>query len=182
MAEDKKDYTGLVNPPDEAKDTLAKHPSAQKDREYDLTKALLEAADFKNDDESITPIEIQRNGKYLFTFHITPISDSETRVARRNATTFMPNPNNRKLPKIEKDFNSAEFHSWLIYLATTDEDKDKIWNNPAIKEKFGLMRPVEAIDKLLRVGEKLAVVDTIMDISGMESDDEDISPEEYAKN
>lgn len=182
MTEEMKDYTGLLEMPGEEKEVIEKQPALQKSREYDLTTALLKAANFKNDKDSITEIEIQRNGEFMFSIHITPISDSDSRTARRKATTFMPNPHNRKLPPIEKDFNSAEFHSWIIYLATTEEDKQQIWNNPALKEQYNLVRPVESIDLLLQVGEKTAIVDKILEISGLESDPDEVSEEEYAKN
>lgn len=173
--EEKKDLTGLKDTP------IAEQGYNAKDSEYNLTTALLEAADFRNDEDSITPIEIRRNGKYLFTFNIHPISDSDARRARKKATKYMPNPNGRKLPPIEKEFDSALFHSHLIYMATIEEDQQKIWNNTAVKQKHEIMDPVDSIDVLLKVGEKLEVVDAIMDISGMGGED-DASIEEYAKN
>ena len=61
--EEKKDLTGL-------KDTsVAEKGYSAKDSEYNLTTALLEAADFRNDEDSITPIEIRRNGKACHTIH-----------------------------------------------------------------------------------------------------------------
>ncbi len=168
----KKDLTGLEN--SEAIGTNAK------DTGYDLTKALLAAAEFRTSEEAIKEIDICRNGVHYFTFHVHPISDKEARAARKAATKFMPNPNNRKLPPIEKEFDSAKFHSLLIYSATTAEDQEKIWNNPQVKDKYDILEPAEMVDLLLSVGEKLEIVDLIMDISGMEEND--ATPEEYAKN
>ena len=169
---EKKSVTGL--------DT-AKNP---KETEYDLVTALLEAAEFKTSDDQITEVEIKRAGKYLFTVHIHPVSEVDTRTARKKATIYMPNPNNKKMPPIEKDFDVAKFNSWLIYLATTEEDQQKIWGNPAIMQAKGLMQPWESIDALLTFGEKRKLADTVMEISGMDDeDDEEITDEEdYAKN
>ena len=156
----------------------------RKEAEYDLVTALLESADFKTADDNITEVEIKRSGKFLFSVHIHPLSDPDARFARKKATIYMPNPNGKKLPPIEKDFNSAKFSSWLIYLATTDEDQQKIWNNKAIMQKFNLMEPWESIDVLLTMGEKRKLVDLVTNISGMDDDEDEeiVDTEEYAKN
>lgn len=157
----------------------------RKETEYDLVSALLEAADFKTDENNITEVEIRRAGKYLFTVHIHPISDPDARFARKKATIYMPNPNGKKLPPIEKDFNNSKFGSWLIYLATTEEDQAKIWGNPQVMAKKGLMEPWETVDALLNLGEKRSLLDKVTSISGMDDDEEGeeiLDQEEYAKN
>lgn len=153
-----------------------------KEAEYNLVAALMEAANYREDKDLITEVDIKRGGKYLFTVHIRPIGDDEARTARKKATSYMPNPTNRKLPKIEKDFNNSLFNSLIIYYATTDEDKEKIWGNKAIMDKFGLIEPYESIDTLLTIGEKTALADTVVDISGMDIEEEEVSVEEYTKN
>lgn len=145
----------------------------RKEAEMDLVTSLLTAADFKNAEDQITEVEIKRAGKYLFSVHIHPISDPDARFARKKATIYMPNPVNKKLAPVEKDFNNAKFSSWLIYLATTEEDQQRIWNNPAIMQKFGLMEPWESIDVLLTMGEKRALVEQVTKISGLDDDDDD---------
>lgn len=154
----------------------------RKEAEYDLVKALLESADYKDAEDHITEAEIKRNGKFLFSVHLHPISEPDARLARKKATLYMPNPNNKKLPPVEKELDTAKFNSWLIYLATTEEDQNKIWGNPAIMQKFGLAQPYESIDVLLTLGEKHKLADLVTDISGMGDDDETMDEEEYAKN
>lgn len=154
----------------------------RKEAEYDLVKALLESADYKDAEESITEAEIKRSGKYLFTVHLHPISEPDARFARKKATTYMPNPQNKKLPPIEREFDTSKFNSWLIYLATTEEDQQKIWGNPVIMQKFGLAQPFESIDVLLTLGEKHRLADLVTDISGMNDDEETVDEEEFSKN
>ena len=156
--------------------------SDRKEAEFDLVKNLLTAAEFKTDKENITEVEIRRNSAYLFTVHVHPLSDSDIRQCRKKATTYMPNPQGKKLPPIEREFNGTRFNSWLIYLATTEDDQEKIWGNPALKQRYGLALPFESVDILLTVGEKKKLVDTILEISGMdeESDEEEVTLEEYA--
>lgn len=163
--------------------------SNRKEAEYDLLTALLDAADYKNTE--ITEVEMRRGGKYLFTVHLHPLNEEDSAFARKKATTYMPNPNNRKMPPIEKEFSSSKFNSWLIYLATVEADQEKIWGNAAFMQKHGLTLPVESIDKLLTYGEKQDLVETVSKISGLfddefdssnEEDEDKVSEEEYVKN
>lgn len=170
MAEEKELVTGLEN------------AENRKDAEYDLVKALLESADYKTAEENITEAEIKRAGKFMFSVRLHPISEPDARMARKKATSYMPNPNNKKLPPVEKEFDTAKFNSWLIYLATTEEDQQKIWGNPAIMQKFGLAQPYESIDVLLTLGEKQRLADLVTEISGLNDDGETIDEEEFAKN
>jgi hypothetical protein len=155
----------------------------RKEAERDLVTSLLEAAEFKTSEDNITEADIKRNGKVLFSVHLHPISEPDARFARKKATNYMPNPNNKKLPPVEKDLNSAVFSSWLIYLATTEEDQKKIWGNPSIMQKFDLKEPVASIDILLTYGEKQKLADLVGTISGFDDDDDEtMSEEDYAKN
>lgn len=169
--EEKKDLTGLET------------ATNRKDAEYDLTEALLKAAEFRNSDDAVTAVDIKRGKKIAFTVRVRPISDNEARLARKKATTLMDNPQGKKFPKIEKSFDSTKFNSHLIYTATVEEDKKKIWGNTKLMDKFDILDPVDSIDVLLSVGEKLELVDVIMDISGMnKGGDDEATDEEYAKN
>lgn len=154
----------------------------RKEAEYDLVKSLLTAMDYQNDEENITEAEIKRNGKYLFSVHLHPISDEQIRIARKKATVYIPNPNGKRLPPIEKDVNNVKLKSMVIYLATTEEDQRKIWGNQAVMEKAGLMEAYESIDVLLRAGEKSKLFDLVLEISGLEDEEEEMDEEEYAKN
>lgn len=153
-----------------------------KDAEYDLVAALMEAANFRADEDLITTVDICRGGRFLFSVNIHPIGDDEVKVARKRATTMMPNPQNRKLPKIEKEFNANLFNSLIIYAATTDEDKKNIWGNRAIMDKYNLVEPHDSINVLLTVGEKSALTDKVIEISGMDPEDDEVTNEEYVKN
>lgn len=162
--------------------TGLENASDVKEAEYDLVSALLEAASFRESEDLITIAEIKRAGKFLFEVHLHPLGDPEVKALRKRATTMMNNPQNRKLPKIEKEFNSALFNSLIIYAATTEEDKKNIWGNKAIMEKFNLVEPHESIDYLLTVGEKTEISNLVVEISGMNDEEEEVSAEEYVKN
>ena len=153
----------------------------KKEKEYDLVASLLKAADYRNDEDLITTAEIRRNGKFLFEVNLHPIGDEEAKKIRRKATSYMPNPTNKKLPPIEKDFNSGLFNALIIYHGTTEEDKKRIWGNKEIMDKFNLIEPHESIDVLLTVGEKNKLSDLVIEISGW-NEETDKDEEEYVKN
>ena len=116
-------------------------------------------------EQNITEVEIKRAGNHILTVHIHPISDPDIRAARKKATRYMPNPNGKKLPPVEQYFDNARFGSWVIYLATTEEDQKKIWGDPAIMESFDLLHPSQSIDVILTLGEKCKLMEVIYKIS-----------------
>lgn len=158
--------------------------SNRKEAEYDLVTSLLSAMDYQSDEENITEAEIVRHKQFYFSVHLHPISDNQIRTARKKATVYMANPNGKKLPPIEKEVNSSKLKSWVIYLATTDEDQEKIWGNKDVKAKAGLMENWESIDVLLTAGEKSRLFDLVLQISGLDDDleSEEMDDEEYSKN
>ena len=145
----------------------------RKEAEYDLVTALLEAADYKNSEDEITEVTIARNGKFLFKVRIHPISDSDVKKAQKEAGEYKPNPTNKKLGRVKIDQDNAKLASWLIYLATTEEDQEKIWGNKQVMSKYGLMENWECIDTLLKKGEKDNLLEQVFDISDMNDDDDD---------
>lgn len=161
MANEKQNVTGL--------DTAAD----RKEAEYDLVTALLAAADYKNSDDEITEVDIRRRGVFLFTVHIHPVSDSDVKYAQKRAGVYKPNPTNKKLGQIKVDQDNAKLASWLIYLATTDEDQEKIWGNKQVMSKYGLMENWESVDILLKKGEKDSLLEQVFEISGMNDEDEE---------
>ena len=145
----------------------------RKEAEYDLVTALLEAAAYKTDEENITEVTIARNGKFLFVVRIHPLSDSDIKIAQKKAGVYKPNPTNKKLGQIKVDQDNAKLASWMIYLATTEEDQEKIWGNKQVMGKYGLMENWECVDTLLKKGEKDKLLEQVFEISGMNDDDDE---------
>ena len=150
----------------------------RKEAEYDLVKSLLAAADYKNSDDEITEVEICRRGVFRFAVHIHPISDADVKFAQKKAGIYKPNPTNKKLGLIKVDQDNAKLASWMIYLATTDEDQEKIWGNKQVMSAYGLMENWESIDTLLKKGEKDNLLEEVLKISGMNDEEEDAEGEE----
>ena len=149
--------------------------TVNKQEKYDLVTSLLKAAEFKNDEDFIKEVSIKRNNVYYFTVRIHPISDQEISFARKKGTI--------KKKKGESELDSSIFNSWLIYLATVEEDRKEIWGNREFKNKYGLAANYESIDILLTAGEKADLVLLVYEISGMNDDQNTLEdPEEEAKN
>ena len=154
-----------------------------KENEFDLVQGLLAAADFRNDDDLQTEIEIKRNGKSFFSFKIRPLSEDELLDARRKAVVKMANPNNPKLPPIEKEMKLEEFTAWKIYFATVD--RKKVWENHEVMQKleaarYPILRAIDVSNTVLMAGEKDAIDNKIDRISGFYHAEESL--EDYAKN
>lgn len=150
--------------------------------EEDLISGLLAAADYADDESIQKEIAIRRNGKEMFRFHIRPLGEPELQRIRKQSTPYYPNPEGKRLPKIEGDIRYGEFKSSKIYAATVDADKEKLWDNPKVKSGLAakghdIIESWEIIDAVLMAGEKNQISDVIDDISGY-----DMDLTEYAKN
>lgn len=148
----------------------------------EMIRGLLAAADFAEDKDMQKLINIKRAGKLFFSFHIRPLSESELLKIRKQSTKMIPNPANRKLPKVEGELDLGAFRSRKIYAATTAEDKAKLWDNPAVKQGLNakdksVIETWEIVDKCLLAGEKDAISDEIDNLSGYNTD-----LMEYSKN
>jgi len=143
--------------------------------EDELLRGLIEAGTEKDSEASYERIQIRRNGKLKFEFRIRPISEDESLACHDHATRFAPRK--RGQPKREIETNMSKFRSWLIFTATVDEDRAKLWDNKQAQQTFNVLQGVDLIDCVLLSGEKDRIIDRINEISGY--DDE---ADETAKN
>lgn len=143
--------------------------------ENDILKGLLAAANFKTEEDNIHPIDIARNGVVLFTFRIRPLSEEEYHTCREKNTKYV---RNKQLGiKFPENTDSVRYRSALIYQATVDEDREKIWNNKDAWKELNVLNGIDLIDKTLLAGEKDAVLEIVDKISGYTA-----TTEEVAKN
>lgn len=147
--------------------------SNRKEMERDLLTSLFAAADYKKADDNIKEVRVERNGVYFFTLHLHPLSDADITFANKKATIYKDHPQGKKYGKIEVGYDKSIFKSWVIYLATTEEDQKKIWGNKEFMAHFNLQQPWESIDQMLTVGDKNKLVEVITDISGLEDDEDE---------
>lgn len=149
--------------------------------ETDILRGLLEAA--TDAAEIQQTIEIARRGKVYFRFRIHPLTEAEYNACRDKATKYKKN---RRLGgiKMPEEQDNSRYRSLLIYEATVDEDRAKIWNNKKVWDQLDVISGVQLIDKVLLPGEKEAVIEQIDKLSGYDLEDDDSveSIEEIVKN
>ena len=164
----------------------------------DVLKMFLEAADYKNDENEIIAIKIHRNGKQILpTFHVRPLNEREIDMAHKKATRYGNNPRGRRLPKIELETDQGLENAWIIYLATVNDDKEKLWNNRTYIRALQDRHPevvfsqgnegAQAINMILKAGEKTYVMQKIIEMSypddvGGENESDNNGELDYAKN
>jgi hypothetical protein len=173
MAENEKITKTTVIP--EADLTEEESKAQLRTYEGDILKGLLAAADFREDEESLVPIEIARGGTVLFTFRIRPLSEEEYNRCKEKNTKYV---RNKQLGiKFPEDTNATRYRSQLIYEATVEEDRAKVWDNKEAwrAPKINVTNGIDMIDKVLRAGEKDAVLNKIDDISGYSSTLEEVA-------
>lgn len=143
--------------------------------ENDILGGLLAAANFTKEEDEIVPIEIIRNGALLIRFRIRPLSEDDYVRCKNRHTKYIRNKSlGIKLPE---ETNTSMYRNALIYQATVEEDREKIWDNKQAWKQLDVLSGVELIGKVLKAGEKDAVCDKIDQISGFTG-----VAEEIAKN
>lgn len=148
--------------------------------EEDFIQGLIAAADYGIDESERQRIEIVRGGKLLFAFSIRPLRSEEYDKCRRKYTKYV---RNKQLGmKMPEDTNRIKYQSALIYQATIEEDKEKLWDNRQVwtalnNKDFQIMNGLDVIEYTLKAGEKDKILEAIDKLSGY-----DDNLEEVAKN
>lgn len=133
--------------------------------ETDIATALFEAAAYRKNSETATAT-IKRDGKPAFKFKVHGLNEDEWAKCRRQ------NLLNRG--KLTEELNLARFMSQVIFEATVDEDKERLWKNKSAWAKFGVASGVDMINEIFWPGEKQKLVEGITDLSGYNDDFEDM--------
>ena len=143
--------------------------------ENDILGGLLAASSFIKDDEETYPVEISRNGTVVLKFSIRPLTDDEYNQAKEHNTKYA---RNKQLGiRYAESTDTIRYRSELIYVATVDADREKIWNNKKAWEALNVINGPDLIGRVLKAGEKAAVLNLLDRISGY-----DINLEDTAKN
>ena len=150
-----------------------KKDSARKN-EVDILDALLAAANYKDDADEEVKIIISRKGTDLFSFRIHPLSEEDFNRCRKKCTKYVKSRTNAGL-RVPEELDAPRYRCMLIYEATVPEDRAKIWDNKQLWHAKDLVTGIEAVDVLLKAGEKDAVCNKIDAISGYELTDEDVA-------
>lgn len=154
--------------------------------ENDFISGMLAAAAYKNDE--LRKINITRDGKLYFSFKVHALGEEEANKCRKKYTKYV---RNKQIGiKFAEETDTAKFRSSLIYHATVEEDRIKLWDNQQVWEglrKQGVLvvTALDVIEAVLLGGEKDRVIDEINKLSGFDSENlEEVENkmEEAAKN
>ena len=147
--------------------------------ENDILQGLMDAcADLK---QETALIQVVRKEKTYFQFHIRPLSEAEYEKCRKKHTKFI---RNRQIGvTMPGDTDNVKYRADLIYTATTDEDREKTWDNKQLWSALtdrgvDILTGLDVIDAVLKSGEKDQIVDQIDKLSGYK----DSNLEEVEKN
>lgn len=144
--------------------------------EEDFIQGLIDAASISDDETQ--RIEIIRNGRLYFAFSIRPLCSEEYDKCKKKYTKYVRNKQlGMKLPE---DTDRIKYQSALIYQATVDEDREKLWDNKkvweALRDKdIQIMGPLDVIEYSMRAGEKDRVLEAIDTLSGYDSNIEEVA-------
>lgn len=139
--------------------------------EGDVLRGLLGL--YEDNQEDTTTIQIVRKEKVYLSFDIHGLSEKQYNDLQDMATKFK-NAKNLGGVKVAEETNVTKFRSLLIYHATTEEDRKKIWNNREAWKALNVVNGPDMIDKVLKAGEKSAIIDKIDELSGYEIESNDL--------
>lgn len=143
--------------------------------EDDFIQGLIDAASYTSDE--VQHIEIARGGRVYFAFDIRPLSEEEYDRCKKKYTKYVRNKQfGMKLPE---ETNSVKYRDLLIYTATTEEYKTKLWDNKTIWEALRakglqIMNGLDVIEYSLKAGEKDRVLECIDSLSGYDNNMEEV--------
>ena len=144
--------------------------------EDDLPAGLLAEAHDKPDEDETVEIVINRNKKDLFSFRIHPLSEDDFNRCRKRCTKYVKSQTQGGI-RVPEEVDTVKYRCMLIYEATVPEDRAKVWDNKKLWKAKDLATGIEAVDILLKAGEKNAICEKLDAISGYE-----LTEEEVAKN
>ena len=116
-------------------------------------------------------IEVSYHGT-VFRFRIRALSEREYDSCRERATTYSKNKRFGGM-KLPEKTDTVKYHTLLIYKATVDEDRAKLWDNKALWDAVNAVTGTDMVDFLIPLaGKKQQIVDLIEDLSGFNEDAE----------
>ena len=133
--------------------------------ESDILAGLLKTASYKSDESETHLIEIKRNKVVTLRFRIHPLSEEDFIKCRKKHTKYKKNRQAGGV-KVADDIDASAYRSSVIYEATIEEDRKKIWENKEAWQKLDVLSGYQLIEKVLKGGEKDAVYEKIEEISG----------------
>ena len=128
----------------------------------DIAAALIEASEYNMGADKQRKINIQRNGKSLFSFTIEPVNEETMRRVRRE--------NMKNRGRRNEELIGERFVAQLIYEATIEEDKNRLWRNREVQERLNVASGADVVQKVLTPAERSKLEEVLIEIGSYDSD------------
>lgn len=84
--------------------------------------------------------------------------------------------NRRQGIRVADELDMPKYRASVIYNSTTEEDKAKLWDNPAVKKGLEakgicIINALDVIDAVLLPGEKDRIMEIIDDVNGFNNEE-----------
>ena len=136
---------------------------------------LLRALTDTNPHADIIETIVVAFGKAKFSFRIRPLTEREWDKCRERATKYSKNKRFGGM-RLPESTDTTAYHSDLIYTATLDEDRARLWDNKKLWSVANAVTGRDMVDKLIPyAGKKQSIVDKIEALSGYGDEDEELS-------
>lgn len=152
--------------------------------EEDFIQGLIEAAGYTSEERQ--RIEIVREKRLFFAFSIRPLGSEEYEKCRKKHTKYV---RNKQLGmKMPEDTDRIKYQSAIIFQATIEDDREKLWNNKKVwssleAKGYQIMSGLDVIEYTLKAGEKDMILTAIDKLSGYDENLEEVANlEDVAKN
>ena len=156
-------------------DTYEEAPMTQEEMQNEVAineNELLKALTSERVSSDTKTIEVSFNG-IAFRFRIRPLSEREWDKCRERNTKYQKNRRRGGMRRPESTATTG-YHSSLIYTATVDEDKAKLWDNKTLWKAVNAVTGTDMVDHLIPyAGKKQAIVDQIEQLSGYDDESDD---------
>lgn len=126
----------------------------------DITAALLSAANYTQG--KTKQVVIKRGGKEFFRFTIEALDEDVFDRCRRENTA--------KRGRNKGELDGARFVAQLIYEATIEEDKKRLWRNKEVWQKLNVATGADCVQKVLTVAERAELENELLNMVGFEED------------
>lgn len=141
--------------------------------EDDILGGLLAAANYKESEDETANIEVVRNGAVVLAFRIRPLGEEEYLKCKKDNTNYKRNKNLGT--RIAESVDAARYRAQLIYEATVEEDREKIWMNRDAWKKLNVLNGIDLVEVVLKAGEKDEILQKLDEISGYKPNLEDVA-------
>lgn len=143
--------------------------------EPDLLARLKMAGAYRSDPKQWKTVPVVRedeNGKpyTLFSFRVRPLSREEAQEVRNDHMPLIKNRQTGLSVRDAANFNQAEYEADLIFRATVDEDRKKIWSDRSLWKYYNVLSGPMLVGAMLQSGDIYRAILAINDASGYDLD------------